>query len=119
MNHEEYLLRLEEWTDADAAAVLGHAGSCSECRREARRAERVLLAWAPPRRSALEEVARWAAVAAFLAIAVSGLRSNEAPKPSGPSRYRVVGDASGVVAYTPGGVVVGTAARPPMKEIQP
>ena len=35
-----------------------------------------------------------------------------APGETAPARYRIVGDASGVVAYTPEGVVMGRAAGP-------
>jgi hypothetical protein len=119
MTHEEYLSRLDRFTDADAAAVLAHAEGCAFCRAEARRADAALSLLAPRLRSLAEEIASWVAVAAFLAIAVSGLRPEVAPpaKAAYPARYLVVGDASGVVAYTPGGVVVGIAALPSRKQV--
>ena len=120
MTHDEYLAGLEDWTDADAEAVLAHAAACTACRREARRAETALdaLDGRPPGVLALR---RWAAAAAFLALAGFGLWQDASPRPT-PSeaahaRYRIVGDSSGVVAYTPAGIVVGTAARPSEKEI--
>jgi len=120
MTHEEYVSRLDQFTDEDAAAVLAHAESCRVCRREGRQTEAELARLEPRRGSFLEEVARWAAVAAVLAVIVWGLRlpPSTPPKPAAaPARYRVVGDASGVVAYTPGGIVVGFGAKPLPKEV--
>ena len=112
MTHDEYVVRLETFSDEDAAAVLAHTGSCGVCRRESRLADRDLDRFGPKRRSVAEEIGRWAATAAVLAVAVYGLRPPPAaaPAPLKAAKYRVVGDASGVVAYTPGGIVVGTAA---------
>jgi hypothetical protein len=118
MNHEQYLSSLEDFTDADAGAVLEHVAACASCRRDARRADQALASSPAARRSLAEEIARWAAVAALLALVAFGLRQQAVPeRPSEVARYRIVGDASGVVAYTPGGIVVGTAARPSSKEI--
>ncbi len=118
MNHEEYVSRIETFTDSpeDAAAVLAHAESCAACRRESRTAERALARLEPKRVSRMEEIARWSAAAAILALVVFGIRK-EAREPGGPdrsdteARYVVVGDASGVVAHTPEGVVVGFTPR--------
>ena len=121
MTHEEFESRLEALTDADAGAVLEHTQSCAACRRNARRAEAALGRLEGRRRSIFEEIARWAAVAAVLAVAAYGLWRNQtpapAPKPAPTARYRIVGNASGVVAYTPEGIVIGTANRPIQKEI--
>jgi hypothetical protein len=118
MTHEEYLSRLDQLTDTDASAVLAHTEGCASCRRDARQAEAALERLAPPRRSWPEEIVRWAAVAAILVLVAFGLRPEAAPpKPGPPARYRIVGDASGVVAYTPAGIVVGTAARSSSKEV--
>ncbi len=118
MNHEEYVSRIESFTDSpeDAAAVLAHAASCAACRRESRAAERALARLESKKASRMEEIARWSAAAAILALVVFGIRK-EAREPGGPvrsdteARYVVVGDASGVVAHTPDGVVVGVALR--------
>lgn len=121
MNHEEYLSRLESYADAEASGVLAHASGCALCGRDARQADAALerLERLEPRRqSVVEEVARWTAAAAFLAVVAFGLWPQAvSPAPGPTARYRIVGDASGVVAYTPGGIVVGTAARPSEKEI--
>jgi hypothetical protein len=122
MTHEEYVSRLDTFSDDEAAAVLAHAGSCAECRRERRRVDGELSRLERRRGSIVEEVAGWAAVAAFLVIAVYGLRTPAAPvspPPKPAARYRVVGDASGVVAYTPAGIVVGAATRPVPREVVP
>ncbi len=118
MTHEEYLARVETFTDSadDAAAVLAHAGSCALCRRDERAADRALARLEPDKRSLTEEVARWSAAAAVLVLVILGFhkaarepgRTTPAP---GAARYLVVGDASGVVAYTPEGIVVGVAPR--------
>jgi hypothetical protein len=118
MTHEEYLARVETFTDSadDAAAVLAHAGSCALCRRDKRAADRALARLEPDKRSLTEEVARWSAAAAVLVLVILGFhreareagRTTPAPK---AARYLVVGDASGVVAYTPEGIVVGVAPR--------
>ncbi|GEM_PF-5451716 len=118
MTHEEYLARVETFTDSagDAAAVLAHAGSCALCRRDERAADRALTQLEPGRRSLTEEVARWSAAAAVLILVILGFHREArepwrtAPAPAA-ARYLVVGDASGVVAYTPEGIVVGVAPR--------
>lgn len=113
MTHDEYLARLELWTDADAPAVLVHAESCAACRREARIAQRALEPLLPRRVSRAEEAARLAAAAAIIAVLILGIPARSGPKASPPavSRYRIVGDASSVTAYTPAGIVV-TAGQP-------
>lgn len=120
MTHEDYLSKLDALTDEDTVEVLAHASSCAACARDARLVDKALARLEPNRRSLPEEVARWATVAALLAVMAFGLRS----EPAAPaalektaSRYRIVGDASGVVAYTPGGIVMGTAAPAPSKEV--
>ncbi len=78
--------------------------------------EQALARLEPKRASRMEEIARWSAAAAILALVVFGIHK-EAREPGGPSRsdtearYVVVGDASGVVAHTPEGVVVGFTSR--------
>ncbi|MGH9316328.1 MAG: hypothetical protein ACRD1P_04395 [Thermoanaerobaculia bacterium] len=116
MTHEEYLSRLDDFSDstADLQAVLAHATSCKACRREQRLAERVLSWLDPPRQSRAAGVGLWIAAAAVLVVIGIGLRQPSSTPAKSPdakpqARYRVVGDSSGVVAYTPGGVVVGTA----------
>jgi hypothetical protein len=118
MTHEEYLARVETFTDSadDAAAVLAHAGSCALCRGDERAADRALARLEPGRKSFTEEIARWSAAAAILALVVLGIHRREPEREgshrSGPAaRYVIVGDASGVVAYTPDGIVVGVAPR--------
>jgi hypothetical protein len=119
MTHEEYLARVETFTDSagDAAAVLAHAGSCPLCRGDHRAADRALARIEPGGKSLTEEIARWSAAAAILALVVLGIH-REAPAERGGShrsrptaRYVIVGDSSGVVAYTPEGIVVGVAPR--------
>ena len=118
MNHEEYVSRIESFTDSpeDTAAVLSHAASCAACRIESREAERAMARLEPKRTSGIEEIARWSAAAAILALVVFGIHK-ESREPGGPvrpeseARYVIVGDASGVVAHTPEGVVVGLAPR--------
>jgi hypothetical protein len=118
MTHEEYLTRLETLTDSseDAAAVLLHAGSCALCRRDARAADRALARLEPGRRSPIEEVARWSAAAAVLVLVVLGFQKpvrepGRTISPPTSARYLIVGDARGVVAYTPEGIVMGVAPR--------
>ena len=118
MTHEEYLARVETFTDSadDAAAVLAHAGSCALCKRDRRAADRALGRLEPGRRSLTEEIARWSAAAAVLVLVALGFheRAREPERTAPPStvaRYLIVGDASGVVAYTPEGIVVGVAPR--------
>ena len=126
MTHEEYLARLETFTDSadDTAAVLSHAGSCALCRKDGRAADRALARLEPDRRSLTEEVARWSAAAAVLILVVLGFQKpahepGRTVPPQAPARYLVVGDASGVVAYTPEGIVMGVAppARSSEKEV--
>jgi hypothetical protein len=116
MTHDQYLSRLERFTDSgeDAGEVLRHAGACAACRKERRLVERGLARLDPGRRSIAEEIFRFGATAALLAIVALGVqrvsvRSDGSPSEQPAARYRIVGNASGVVAYTPGGVVVGVA----------
>lgn len=118
MTHEEYLARVETFTDSadDTGAVLAHASSCALCRRDERAVDRALARLEPGRRSLTEEVARWSAAAAVLVLVILGF--HKAPREPGritpapgAARYLVVGDASGVVAYTPDGMVVGVVTR--------
>ena len=118
MTHEEYLSRIETLTDSpdDVAAVLAHAGSCAACRKEERAAEKALARLDPKRKSLTEEIARWSAAAAVLALVILGFQKEAretggSPRSGPAARYVVVGDASGVVAYTPEGVVVGVVPR--------
>lgn len=120
MRHEEFLSRMDGFTDSveDTNAVLLHASACADCRREARFVDRELSHLGPGRRSTAEEVARIAAAAAAVVMVVVGMHSVTAPSreptvPRDAPRYRIVGDASGVMAYTPGGVVVGVAGEIP------
>jgi hypothetical protein len=123
MTHQEYLTRLEAFTDSteDAAAVLAHAGSCALCRRDERAADRALARLEPGRRSLTEEIARWSAAAAVLVLVVLGFQKparepgRTVPR-SAQARYLVVGDATGVVAYTPEGIVMGVSPRPRSSE---
>ncbi len=119
MTHEEYLSGFTELTDADAGATLAHAESCASCRQDERQVDRALSRLEPRRHSWPEEIVRWAAVAAVLTVVAFGLRQEPAPapRPAATARYRIVGDASGVVAYTPGGIVVGTAVPAISKEV--
>ena len=126
MTHEEYLARLETFTDSgeDVARVLAHAASCAVCRKQQRAVDKTLARLEPKTKSLIEEVTRWSAAAAILALVIVGFHRESrgparaaAPRPG--ASYRIVGDASGVVAYTPDGIVVGLAApvRPAEKEI--
>jgi hypothetical protein len=114
MTHEEYLSGVAGFTDSneDVEAVLLHASSCAACRKERRSVERELSRLDPNRKSIGEEVARFAATAAIVAMVVLGMReisirTREAEATQPAPRYRIVGNASGVVAYTPSGIVVG------------
>lgn len=118
MTHEEYLSRLDGFADSpgDVKEVLSHAASCAMCRKESRTVGRMLSRLDPGRRSIAEEIARFAATAAILAIVLLGMhrlsvRPEEPMAPEPAARYRIVGDASGVVAYTPSGIVVGLASN--------
>jgi bacterioferritin-associated ferredoxin len=126
MTHQEYLARVETFADSpdDIAEVLTHAGSCGTCRKEERAVEKALARMEPESRSVMEQVARWSAAAAVLVLVVLGFqnRAREPGRPAPPpgsARYLVVGDATGVVAYTPEGIVVGVAphARSSEKEV--
>jgi hypothetical protein len=118
MTHDEYVSKLDSWSDEDAAAVLEHAGSCSECRRESRETERSLAFLSPERRSRAEEGLRILAAAATLALVIWGLpAARNAAAPRSPARYRIVGTASGVVAETPEGIVAAGRPAPKDKEI--
>lgn len=111
MNHREFESRLDVFSDSDedARAVLEHAESCAVCRRETRRADRALRALEQGSPIG-ERIARWGTAAAAVLLLVVGLAGhfgNTARPATRPARYRIVGSASGVVAYTPSGVVVG------------
>lgn len=117
MTHEEYLSRLEGFTDSseDAREVVHHAGSCASCWKERRFVERRLWRLEPARRSIAEEVVRIGTTAAVVAILVLGVhrlsvKPEEMASAPRAARYRIVGNASGVVAYTPSGVIVGTSS---------
>jgi hypothetical protein len=113
MTHEEYLSQLETLGDspAEVNAVLAHVASCATCHGEQRFADRRIGRTASSR-SLIEPLLRWGAVAAIIAVIVLGLRRPMERTPKVEVRYRVVGDASGVVAYTPGGIVTGTIHAP-------
>ena len=120
MTHEEYVSILETAGDSTSQveAILAHDAACAACRREHRRADRALAALEPSP-SLFEKLARWGAAAAVLAVLVAGLRAPSWRAPvAAPARYRVIGDASGVVAYTPEGIIVGAGpTRPSGKEV--
>ena len=112
MNHDQYVSKLELFTDDDAAEVLRHVTVCAACRRDARRVERLLASGRPPRgfwSLRFEDLSAVAAVAATVAIVLLHLPAGPGTaRPSQPrptTRYRIVGDASGVVAYTPAGTL--------------
>ena len=122
MTHDEYLSRLDGFTDSpgDVTEVLFHAASCAICRKETRTVNRMLSRLEPGRRSIAEEVARFLATAAILALVILGIHRSGPEEPGTPSpaaRYRIVGNASGVVAYTPSGIVVGLAANSAKKGV--
>jgi hypothetical protein len=124
MTHDEYLTRLDGFTDSpgDVKEVLFHAASCAICRKETRTVNRMLYRLDPGRRSIAEEVARFLATAAILALVILGIHRvsvgpEEPGAPSPAARYRIVGNASGVVAYTPSGIVVGLAAQSAKKGV--
>jgi hypothetical protein len=120
MTHEEYISMLETAEDSapQAEAILAHTAACATCRREHRRADRA-LATLEPSPSLFEKLARWGVAAAVLAVLVAGLRVSSVRAPAAaPARYRVIGDAAGVVAYTPEGIIVGgSPTRPSGKEV--
>ena len=103
MTHDEYVSRLESWTDEESASVLEHTAACAECGRDARIALRALHSLEPPRPSRVEEVLRVAAAAAVIALVVWAVPA--ARTSATPARYRIVGTAAGVVAETPEGLV--------------
>ncbi|HEY6930282.1 MAG TPA: hypothetical protein VJA66_11450 [Thermoanaerobaculia bacterium] len=109
MTHEEYVSKLESLGDspADVDAVLSHVAACAACDKEQRFADRK-IGGAAKSRSVVEPLLRWGAVASILGVIVLGLRHSNETNPKAQVRYRIVGNASGVVAYTPGGIVTGT-----------
>lgn len=113
MTHEEYVSQLECLGDspAEANAVLSHVASCAACRKEQRFADRRIGA-ASSSESAVELLLRWGAAACIVAVVILGLRHTNETTPKTEVRYRIVGNASGVVAYTPGGIVTGTIHAP-------
>jgi hypothetical protein len=114
MTHAEYVSILEAAEDSPQQidAILAHTSACATCRREHRRADRALAALEPAP-SRFEKLARWTAAAAVLAVLVAVLRGPAWRAPvTTPARYRVIGDASGVVAYTPEGIIVGSGPTP-------
>jgi hypothetical protein len=114
MNHDEYLSRLEMESDEGALSILAHVSSCPACRGEQRAAEGALSRLEPGTSPRLEEICRVAAAVAVVAIAALGLRPGLASKPAEApaARYRIVGDASGVVAYTPRGTLTAVSFAP-------
>ena len=116
MTHDDYMSRLASLSDspADTRAVLEHVGDCSVCARDQRFVDGRIGALDSSQPGWVEPVARWAAVAAMIALLVLGLRRSSTSEAAVASevRYRVVGNASGVVAYTPGGIVTGTIHKP-------
>jgi len=115
MTHDEYLENLATFTDSDAdvRTVLSHAGSCAVCRSDRRRVERRLASIDGPRRTRAERLARAAAAAAAVVVLVLSFSRGAGNLSAPPARRTlVVGDASGVVAYTPSAVLIGTSARP-------
>lgn len=113
MTHDEYLTRLDGFTDSsnDVERVLSHAAACAFCRRQTRVVERALSRLDSARRSIAEEVTRFGVTAAIVVMIVLGMNrlsvGPPVPTVSGPPRYRIVGNASGVVAHTPSGIVIG------------
>ncbi len=120
MTHEEYLAGLETFGDApeEARGVLDHVAACALCRREQRQIDEFLDRKGAPRRSPLEAALRWAAAAATVAILLSGMRGPAARPAESTASYRIVGDGSGVVAYTPDGVLTGTASTVPREAVR-
>lgn len=124
MTHEEYVSRAASLSDSpvDVAAVLAHVDTCFECHAQRRLVRRQLDRLDPPRRSFAVEAAELVATVATVVLIVAGLRASPkpaSPKPEPPrARYRIVGDASGVVAYTPAGVIAGSATVGSPKEVQ-
>jgi hypothetical protein len=114
MNHQEFESRLDVFSDSDedVRAVLEHAEGCAVCRRDTRRADRALRDLEEGS-SISERIVRWGTAAAAVLLLVVGLAGhfgNTARPVKSAARYRIVGDASGVVAYTPSGVVMGFPA---------
>jgi len=116
MTHDEYLENLETFTDSDADVrnVLSHARSCAVCASDRRSVERLLASIDGRRGTGAERLARSAAAAAAVVVLVLSLSRGAGNLAAPPPRPRtlVVGDASGVVAYTPSAVLIGTSARP-------
>ena len=120
MTHEEYLSQLETLGDSseDASVVLSHVSICPSCEREQRFADRKITAAAGSRGDALEPLLRWGTAAAIVAVILIGLRHPIETAPKTEVRYRIVGNASGVVAYTPAGMVVGIAGTPARRGVR-
>jgi hypothetical protein len=122
MNHKAYLSRLEEPDDTGSEAVLAHVASCRLCRREQAFAESALRRLEPGRRSPVAQAAQWVAAAAVILVVGLGFlelsRRDDPEKKAGIARYRIVGDSSGVVAYTPSGVVTGSVAPTRDREVE-
>jgi hypothetical protein len=123
MNHEEYLARLEAPDDAGSEAVLAHVASCRLCRREQAFAESALRRLEPGRQSPVAQTAQWVAAAAVILVVALGFlelsrRDEPETKAVAAARYRIVGNSSGVVAYTPSGVVTGSVAPVRDREVE-
>lgn len=108
MTHQEYMSGALAWTDESAAEVLRHVRRCTDCRRDQRAARDAIADLVPQGRSRLEVAVRIGSVAAILALLAAGLvpAPNGQPRARHSARYRIVGDAAGVVAQTPEGPVV-------------
>lgn len=118
MTHDEFQERLDAFTDSaeDAVAVLSHAASCAVCAADRRAVERELARAGRPRGSAAETLARSAAAAVAIVVLVLSFSRGAGNLSAAPPRSRtvlVVGDASGVTAYTPSALLIGTSARRP------
>ncbi|MEO8432262.1 MAG: hypothetical protein ABI592_12185 [Acidobacteriota bacterium] len=118
MTHEEFVSAAASLTDADAPAVLAHVSACRGCRSEGRRVDRALARAGAPESAGAGLPVRVAAAAAVCAVLLLAANGKFGPPPgAGPrSRYRIVGDAAGVVAYTPGGIVAAVSAETPEKK---
>jgi hypothetical protein len=120
MTHEEFVSRLEAFGDSpeEVEAVLGHVGACDVCSKEQQSAKRWLAKMESSGRSRYETVLRWTAAAVVAAVVVASIHHPVERRPPTVARYRLVGDASGVVAYTPEGIVVGTAGPRAPQELR-
>ncbi len=120
MTHDEYLAGLERFGDGpeETQLVLDHVASCATCAREQREIGRRLARDDRGRRSTSEEILRWAAAAVTVAILAIGMRGAPARRAEPTASYRIVGDGSGVVAYTPDGVLTGTASTLPKEAMR-